>query len=46
MACRLHALMQDARDENALGVLPVEDHVLSLLDSPQTGTNIAASPAQ
>lgn len=38
--------MQDARDQNALGIGPVEDDMPSVLHAAQAGTNVVANPAR
>jgi hypothetical protein len=46
VALGLHASVQDAGDQNAIGVLTVEDHVLALLDSPQSWAKFVAGTAE
>jgi hypothetical protein len=40
---RLHALMQNARDQDAAGLPTVEHHKSALLKALQSGTNFRAS---
>ena len=41
-----HALMQDARNQNATTLLSVKHHVLAVLQAPQARTNVVTEPAQ
>jgi len=43
---REHALMQDARDEDAVPILPVKEDVPSIFKAMQTGANPRAAPAE
>ena len=40
-----HALMQDARNENAATLLAVEHDVLAMFMAVQAGTNVITKPA-
>ncbi len=38
--------MQDARNQNAPALLAVEQHMLAVLQTAQTGANVVTAPAQ
>jgi len=40
-----HALMKDTGNQNAIGLLPVEDDVFSVFDATKARANISAGPA-
>jgi hypothetical protein len=46
LALRQHAPMQDARNENAAGLLPVKHDVTTVLHTTQARANILTSPTQ
>jgi hypothetical protein len=46
MSFRQHSLMQDARDQNAAALLPIEQNVLAMLMTTQPRTNVVTESAQ
>lgn len=46
LASRQHALVQNARNEDAVPLRPVEQHMLPLFKASQSGTNPLAWPPQ
>ena len=41
-----HALMQDARNQNTITLLTVEQHMLAMLMTPQAGANVITESPQ
>jgi len=46
MTCGQHALVQDAGNQNAPGILPVKDDMPAAFHPTQAGTNVIAGSAQ